>query len=132
MSAIDLTGRRSGRLTIIRPTDGRSRSRSIIWECRCDCGNTVFVPAHRLTDESTKSCGCLYRKNLAGQRFGMLTAIQPTTERRDAQIVWECKCDCGNTAYVRSHCLISGKTKSCGCNRYKSMVETKERNNGSR
>ena len=28
---------------------------------------------------------------------------------------WECICDCGTITTVRSHCLISGGTKSCGC-----------------
>lgn len=56
-------------------------------------------------------------KDLAGQKFGMLTAIAPTDRRSGHSIVWECLCDCGNTAYVSSTNIISKRTQSCGCNR---------------
>lgn len=29
-------------------------------------------------------------------------------------VVWECKCSCGKTCYVRASCLKSGQTRSCG------------------
>lgn len=29
--------------------------------------------------------------------------------------MWECKCDCGNTTYVRGSNLKNGHVKSCGC-----------------
>ena len=57
----DLTGLRFGYLTAIRPTDNRRHS-YVVWECRCDCGNTVYVRSSSLTSENTKSCGCLLRK----------------------------------------------------------------------
>jgi len=54
--------------------------------------------------------------DLAGQRFGRLIAIQPLKERtNDRQIIWECRCDCGNTTKVSSHSLKRGNTHSCGC-----------------
>lgn len=34
-----------------------------IWECKCDCGNIVFVKEGLLKSERTKSCGC-YKKDL--------------------------------------------------------------------
>ena len=30
-----------------------------MWECKCDCGNTAFISAAHLTDNTTFSCGCL-------------------------------------------------------------------------
>lgn len=39
----DLTGRRVGRLTIIRATDQRGPDGGVVYECLCDCGNTCFV-----------------------------------------------------------------------------------------
>ena len=54
--------------------------------------------------------------DLAGQRFGRLVALAPTSRRTSGNnIMWECKCDCGNTAYFGSGHLRSGKIKSCGC-----------------
>ena len=54
------TNQRFGRLTAIRPTSDHDLSGSIIWECKCSCGNIVFYSVNRLTRGSTLSCGCLY------------------------------------------------------------------------
>lgn len=56
------------------------------------------------------------KKDLSGKRFGRLV-VSVCTSKRDAAgaIVWECLCDCGNTAEVSGQCLTKGETKSCGC-----------------
>lgn len=59
----DLTGRRFGRLTVIRKTDQRGPDGGIIYECLCDCGNTCFVWGNKLTRKghsAKRSCGCLH------------------------------------------------------------------------
>lgn len=61
MKPLDLTGKKFGRLTAIRP-HGSSKSGGIIWECLCDCGNRCFVSRSNL-GRSTKSCGCLSQEN---------------------------------------------------------------------
>lgn len=53
--------------------------------------------------------------NLTGQKFGRLTALEPTDERRNGGMVWRCHCDCGNECFVRASELKRGSTKSCGC-----------------
>lgn len=55
------------------------------------------------------------KKDLTGQRFGRLTAIEDTGKRKYSYVVWLCKCDCGNVTEVVSDSLRSGNTKSCGC-----------------
>lgn len=58
--------------------------------------------------------------DLTGERFGMLTAIEPIDKRNnDGNVIWKCKCDCGQIAFVVSSHLISKHTKSCGCLRKK-------------
>lgn len=57
-NAIDLIGKRFGRLTVVAKTDKR-QGRSIIWECQCDCGNNTEVPSSNLITNHTRSCGCL-------------------------------------------------------------------------
>ena len=57
----DLTGRRFGRLTALRPTGG-SRHTSAVWLCRCACGRTHTVPASGLVSRCSRSCGCLRRE----------------------------------------------------------------------
>lgn len=61
MKAIDLTGRRFGRLQVLSlspegPQYGRRK-----WLCRCDCGNAKVVGSELLLRGTTKSCGCLRR-----------------------------------------------------------------------
>ena len=121
----DLTGKRFGFLTAIRPTNERSCS-SVKWECKCDCGNTKIVASNALVSGRTISCGCYQKsgapylgknqKDLSGMRFGRLTVLNKTEYKaKDGCIMWKCVCDCGKTVNVRSHNLISGGTKSCGC-----------------
>lgn len=64
--------------------------------------------------------------NLTGQRFGRLLVIAPTKDRMHRNIVWECKCDCGNTAYVITSSLVSGTTNSCGCLRKDHLLKLQE------
>lgn len=52
--------------------------------------------------------------NLAGRRFGRLTAIERVASTK-AQAQWRCVCDCGKETVVRSQDLRNGHTKSCGC-----------------
>ena len=56
--------------------------------------------------------------DLTGQRFNKLTVIEKTDERKNRQVVWKCKCDCGNITYVVGQALRTGPTKSCGCLNY--------------
>lgn len=118
----NLIGKRFGRLTVIEATNDR-QNRAVVWKCKCDCGNEILVPTGKLTSGNTQSCGCLRLENLSkkisydliGKKFGKLTVINKTGLRKDRNIIWECKCDCGNTHYVTSTLLINGKVKSCGC-----------------
>lgn len=54
-------------------------------------------------------------KNIAGQRFGRLTAIKRTGQDRFGHSIWLCSCECGDTKEIAIHSLTSGRTKSCGC-----------------
>lgn len=54
--------------------------------------------------------------DITGQRYGRLTVISRSHRNPASRSTyWNCLCDCGNTAKVRSASLKSGKTKSCGC-----------------
>lgn len=53
--------------------------------------------------------------DIRGQRFGKLTALQPTSERRHGHVVWLCQCDCGKQKVTTAHWLRTGGVKSCGC-----------------
>jgi hypothetical protein len=53
------------------------------------------------------------RKDLAGQKFGRLTAIELYATSGQSQ--WLCVCECGTHKVVRAAQLRNGKTRSCGC-----------------
>lgn len=62
----DISNQKFGKLTAIRPTDKRTSYHSVIWECKCDCGNIVTIPAKLLVAGHTQSCGCL-KNNSKGE-----------------------------------------------------------------
>ena len=58
---LDLTGRKFGRLTAIKPS-GKDSTNHTLWECECECGNHINVVTYSLTRGSTKSCGCIAKE----------------------------------------------------------------------
>lgn len=114
----DLTGQRFGRLTVLAP-NGSDASGRATWLCQCDCGNQSVVATQKLTCGHTTSCGCARKGvnmvDLTGKRFGRLTVLHLTGEKRGSSLIWHCACDCGKTADVASTDLRKGYTRSCGC-----------------
>ena len=60
-SPIDLTGKRFGRLVVVRMSD-RKRGNNRLWECACDCGAFTYVRGDGLKSGKTQSCGCRARE----------------------------------------------------------------------
>lgn len=56
--SLDITNEVFGRLTAISPTSDRLRGLAV-WEFQCSCGNRVKLPAARVVNGNTRSCGCL-------------------------------------------------------------------------
>lgn len=132
-------GNRYGSLIVIEEAtnDDKGNAR---WLCQCDCGNQIVVLGRHLRNGNTASCGCVrikkiieYNrqhniKDISNQRFGILTALEPTEMRSGKAVIWKCKCDCGKETYISGSDLRSGNTKSCGCQKYKSQGENKIKN----
>lgn len=122
----DLTGKRFGRLVVERKIPRKIRGR-VFWECKCDCGNVKTVESGNLKNGHTKSCGCLSKEmietvglnnliDLVGNKYGRLTVVKDSGKRKSSKnVIWECKCDCGNKTYVESGNLKNGNVRSCGC-----------------
>lgn len=54
--------------------------------------------------------------NIAGQRFGRLTAVELLPERsRTGARLWRCQCDCGKEKIAPTAALNGGFIRSCGC-----------------
>lgn len=58
MPISDISGQRYGRLTVVSIIKRRTKGNGVIWQCRCDCGNTALVASGNLRSGGTKSCGC--------------------------------------------------------------------------
>ena len=114
--ALDLTGQKFGKLTALERAESKSgKSR---WLCLCECGNKTIVFTQNLTRSHTTSCGCAHndvRLDLTGKRFGRLTVIGITSERKHGVPIWKCQCDCGSVLYVTTNHLSMGAQRSCGC-----------------
>lgn len=67
---IDLSGNKYGRLTVLSFSGQKlsdKGNRCSMWNCVCDCGNTVDVAGSSLKNGTSKSCGCL-QKELVSER----------------------------------------------------------------
>src|SRR5690625_3209805 len=59
---IDLKGKSFGELEVIRLSDKRGNNNTLLWECKCSCGNTIYLHGYSLIHGHYKSCGCKQSK----------------------------------------------------------------------
>lgn len=62
---IDMTGQKFGRLTVVCRAEDHVQPngvRSVMWRCKCDCGNEVTTSGMSLRRKQTQSCGCLHKE----------------------------------------------------------------------
>jgi len=126
---LDLTGIKFNKLLVVEATKERTSDGSVLWLCKCDCGNKISVSGFDLRIGKVVSCGCVkppprmgrYR-DLTNQKFGRLTALYPTDLREKGGVVWMCLCECGEEKLVVSAELTRAKNpgsgkgiRSCGC-----------------
>lgn len=133
-SALDLTGQKFNYLTAIEKTDKRKNG-LIVWKFKCECGNTIEVPASYVKNGNTKSCGCKkysglqnYNENNSqkaiiekGSVFGKLIVIEdiglkPQYNGAKKNRRWyKCQCECGKITEASGNQLKNGMKISCGC-----------------
>lgn len=116
-----LTGQRFGDLTALECVPQSTGNRGRLWKCQCSCGNTCEVLASLLATGKRTHCGCktvrhYAFKDITGQKFHMLTALYPLEQRSSAgNLMWHCRCDCGNELDVNYNMLVYTNMRSCGC-----------------
>lgn len=54
----DLTGKRYGKLTVLRRVSSTNQGQ--MWECICDCGNAATAATGALNAGNRVSCGCIH------------------------------------------------------------------------
>lgn len=118
-TVVDLTGKRFGKLTVIRRygyTKGKNR-KYITWLCRCDCGNEVVRTSSHLKagyESCCDSCNNSVPNDLTGKKFGRWNVLKRASNHK-RQSTYLCKCDCGTEKIVLASSLIQGLSVSCGC-----------------
>ena len=60
-----------------------------------------------------------------GFRIGKLTVSEPTGERKNGYMVWNCTCDCGGAVQLDTRTLQRGTVRDCGC---ETKVKTGQKN----
>lgn len=129
----DLTGRKFGRLTVLKMLfDDTGKTRTKV-HCICDCGNEITVLNTALTRGSTQSCGCLQREvaskintkdwsNICSD-YGV-TLLTQLYQNDKGQWVWECQCGlCGNHFEALPAKIMNGHITSCGCRKTSSKEQ---------
>lgn len=130
MGKIDMTGwimKEHGvpnsKLTVLYETSKRQKG-SIIWHCKCECGNECDINGAQLRNGNSKTCGYCYKKiDMTGwvmKEHGVpdsrLTVLYELPKRAsNGSFIWHCKCECGNECDINGSRLRNGRTKSCGC-----------------
>lgn len=116
---INIINRIYGRLTVLSFSH-TDNSGNAVWNCACSCGNKAQASRNLLVTGAIKSCGCLRRelgrrkpKNITGQKFGRLIAIDYVYLKNKG--MWRCKCECGKETHATTTWLTKGTKKSCGC-----------------
>lgn len=57
----NLIDQKFGKLLVLEETNKRTDNGSIVWKCRCECGNIIEVSSKKLVNGYVVSCGC-YQK----------------------------------------------------------------------
>lgn len=127
----DLTGQRFGRLTVIERR-GSDKCGNALWLCKCNCENEIVASSNNLKSGHTTSCGCYKREmarninftDLTGEVFGRLTVVKEYGRDKRGEVLWLCRCECGNEVVVLGSNLRSSATTSCGCYQKEKVSET--------
>ena len=81
---IDLTGRKIGRLTVLKRV-GSDKNKKALWLCRCECGNEKVICSNTLLRKNkTLSGGCLAKEILINRN----TTHNLTKESRRLYKIW--------------------------------------------
>lgn len=124
--ATDYTGRRFGKLVVLRLLENRKTEEIVVsqrlWLCQCDCGKEITVGSNTLIHGIPESCGCenKSKKDHTGKRFGRLVALERIPKARiypcgKPRTEYRCLCDCGKEVRVTTKYLSAGNIQSCGC-----------------
>ena len=99
---IDMTGKKYGRLTAIKPT--KKKNRKWLWLFKCDCGKTKEIIGIDVRNGQSRSCGC---RLLEAWGVSPENAKKRHLTKRKPQILDDLDliCDCGAIIDTDGNCL---------------------------
>lgn len=100
----DISGKRFRKLMALYPTEKRSAKGSVVWHCRCDCGNEVDFSYNELVYGHLQSCGCVKREH-----DKKLTSFLNHIEGTSIETIKSKKVPSDNTTGYRGVYFIRGK-----------------------
>lgn len=134
----DLIGKIQGHIKILALCEEKEKGNKgrPLYLCYCACG-TFFIRnrdriLHNKDNSSCCSKDCVLKKtrrvDLRGKTFGKLTVIKNNgTKGKRKRVNWLCVCSCGNSYFINvdTDDLVSGNTKSCGCQKLENAQKRK-------
>ena len=123
-------GKQYGKLKILKVE--RDYENKITYAtAECDCGNVIKARLGLITSGDKKSCGCLKHGvkrmqsnniiDLSGFKIGKITVTESSNRRAsNGSIMWNYKCECGNTGIACGTDIRRGQILSCGCSKVES------------
>lgn len=105
---VDLTGRKIGRLLVLEKAG--SNGKRTLWKCRCDCGNEIVAKTDSLTMQKKKSCGCLAKEIIIGNKYRQ---THGQTHTRLYQIWNTMKQRCLNKSCINHNTYYDKKIQVC-------------------
>ena len=129
---INLLNQQIGNLLVIKETNKR-KNKSIVWECKCKCGNIEEFSTKELRSDGIIQCHKCGSKrqpqnnlieSIIGKKFNHLTVLEKTEKRSCGKIIYKCICDCEKQTevFTTKTDLENNHTKSCGCIRRKYSI----------
>lgn len=134
-----LVGKKFGELELLKIIPlYRKKYRYYKCEVKCfRCGNQSEMLLNSVINGKTgvcKSCACKSKpsgakcgltKDITGQRFGHLVAIQVDAEIKKRGVYWKFKCDCGREKSILGKRVRDGSHTSCGCSEMRTGMLSK-------
>lgn len=108
-------GYKFNKLTILKFVGKIKNTPHNYYQCKCDCGNIVYVRSQNINKQ--KSCGCERIKHLnypMGYTFNNLTILEFLgIMDKYGKSYYKYICNCGKTVSIPSNRI--NIQKSCGC-----------------
>lgn len=105
----DLTGKKFGKLSVLAKTNNRADGGSVVWQCKCDCGNIVEISSKKLVNGLAVSCGC-YQKERQKYSMKKLHSRQ-FKENTNIDLIAKHKANSNNKSGIRGVHWCSSKNK---------------------